>query len=107
MTRGHCLTITCLQDIPTLVVSDPASATSWTWSASLDRWKHIFIFGMNYHSTVTFVRCSEPKYTAEALKNKVRPVDPFSLVEKDLSTLSNSIKELLGSDHPVLEKCAR
>lgn len=34
-------------------------------------------------------------------------VDPFVLVEKDLSNISAGIRELLGSDHPVLESCAR
>jgi hypothetical protein len=34
-------------------------------------------------------------------------VDPFQLVEKDIGTLSGGIKELLGSDHPVLESCAK
>lgn len=33
--------------------------------------------------------------------------DPFDLVEKDVSTLSGGIKDLLGSDHPVLESCAK
>jgi hypothetical protein len=33
--------------------------------------------------------------------------DAFQLVEKDLSTLSGGIKDLLGSDHPVLESCAK
>ena len=34
-------------------------------------------------------------------------LDPFQLVEKDIKTLSGGIKELLGSDHPVLESCAK
>jgi hypothetical protein len=34
-------------------------------------------------------------------------IDPFQLVEKDVSTLSGGIKDLLGSDHPVLESCAK
>lgn len=29
------------------------------------------------------------------------------MVEKDIKTMSGGIKELLGSDHPVLEQCAR
>jgi hypothetical protein len=28
-------------------------------------------------------------------------------VSQDLSSLSGGIKELLGSEHPVLEKCAK
>jgi geranylgeranyl pyrophosphate synthase len=34
-------------------------------------------------------------------------IDCFKLVDKDLSTISGGIRELLGSDHPVLEQCAR
>jgi hypothetical protein len=33
--------------------------------------------------------------------------DAFKLVDADLSSLSGGIKELLGSDHPVLESCAK
>ena len=33
--------------------------------------------------------------------------DPFQMVEEDIKTMSGGIKELLGSDHPVLEQCAR
>lgn len=35
-----------------------------------------------------------------------KSIDPFELVEKDVRTMSGGIKELLGSDHPVLEQCA-
>ena len=41
------------------------------------------------------------------MKSKCNGPDPFQLVEKDLSSLSQGIKSLLGSDHPVLESCAR
>ena len=41
------------------------------------------------------------------LKRLATSQDPFKLVEKDIFTLSGGIKELLGSDHPVLEKCAK
>ena len=34
-------------------------------------------------------------------------VDPFELVNKDLSDLGKRIKELLGVDHPVLETVAK
>lgn len=34
-------------------------------------------------------------------------VDPFKLVESDLRPLSESIKDLVGVDHPVLNKVAR
>jgi geranylgeranyl pyrophosphate synthase len=33
--------------------------------------------------------------------------DPFQMVQDDVKTLSAAMKELLGSDHPVLESCAR
>jgi geranylgeranyl pyrophosphate synthase len=33
--------------------------------------------------------------------------DPFQLVERDVSSLSGGIKDLLGSDHPVLASCAK
>lgn len=36
-----------------------------------------------------------------------KSIDPFELVEKDVRTMSGGIKELLGSDHPVLEQCAK
>ena len=41
------------------------------------------------------------------LKRLAISQDPFKLVEKDIFTLSGGIKELLGSDHPVLETCAK
>jgi hypothetical protein len=34
-------------------------------------------------------------------------MDAFQLVEKDISSIAGGIKELLGSDHPVLESCAK
>ena len=36
-----------------------------------------------------------------------RGADPFALVEKDIKTLSDGIKDLLGSDHAVLEACGK
>ena len=51
---------------------------------------------------------STPLRTLEELKAASKgALDPFQLVEKDISTLSGGIKELLGSDHPVLESCAK
>jgi hypothetical protein len=75
-------------DTPTICVSDPANVKSWEWAASLD---------------------SKPKLTIEEIvkMSKSSHVDAFQLVEKDISTLSGGIKELLGSDHPVLEACAK
>ncbi len=37
----------------------------------------------------------------------VRDVDPFELIQGDLAKLSKNIKDLLGSDHPVLATVAR
>jgi hypothetical protein len=34
-------------------------------------------------------------------------LDPFKLVQDDVKTMSAAMKELLGSDHPVLESCAK
>lgn len=34
-------------------------------------------------------------------------MDAFKLVENDLTSLSAGIRELIGSDHPVLESCAK
>jgi hypothetical protein len=45
--------------------------------------------------------------SAELLKLSKVPVDAFQLVEKDITTLSQGIKDLLGSEHPVLETCAK
>lgn len=43
----------------------------------------------------------------ELTKLSKSPTDVFTLVERDLSTLSSGIRELLGTDHPVLESCAK
>jgi hypothetical protein len=58
-------------------------------------------------STVHFF-ISTPLLSIEQLKAKATVgIDAFQLVEKDICTLSKGIKDLLGSDHPVLEACAR
>ena len=55
-----------------------------------------------------FLLCSSPQHDIAALKAAGKLAkDPFDLVEKDVSTLSGGIKDLLGSDHPVLESCAK
>ena len=77
-----------LIDTPTICVSDPANATSWEWVAGLD--------------------CKPMLSSDELVKiSKKAHVDAFALVEKDITTLAGGIKELLGSDHPVLESCAK
>lgn len=50
---------------------------------------------------------SSPFYSLEDLKIRSNKMDPFDLAAKDISSISSGIKELLGSDHPVLESCAR
>ena len=73
---------------PTISVSDPANPSQrWGWLASMD---------------------CKPMLSTEDLQRilKNTHVDAFSLVEKDSTSLAGGIKELLGSDHPVLESCA-
>ena len=74
-------------DNPTISIPDPAKADSWDWCVGLDFKTNLSINDMS-----------------ETIK---RYADPFELVEKDVKTLSGGIKELLGSDHPVLESCAK
>ena len=45
--------------------------------------------------------------SSEELQKLSRTQDPFQLVERDIFTLSGGIKDLLGSDHPVLATCAK
>jgi len=78
-----------LIDTPLVSIGDPAKVDSWEWSTCLD---------------------SVPNQSLEKLLQSVdakRAPDPFDLVKKDVSSLSGGIKELLGSDHPVLESCAK
>lgn len=68
-------------------MADPADASSWEWSTGVDE---------------------SPRLSIDEIKDMtVGAADPFKLVENDISTLSGGIKELLGSDHPVLESCAK
>lgn len=74
-------------DTPLICVSDPSNASSWEWTTGLD---------------------SKPKFTLQELKSRISGAkDAFQMVEKDIGTISGGIKELLGSDHPVLEQCAK
>lgn len=58
--------------------------------------------------THTIFNLSVPQHNLADMKAAAKGAqDPFELVEKDLSTLSGGIKDLLGSDHPVLESCAK
>lgn len=74
-------------DAPLISLADPSNMSDWRWATGL--------------------QCT-PKLNLEDLKDRYKyAIDPFKMVEKDLSSLSGGIKELLGSDHPVLEKCAK
>jgi geranylgeranyl pyrophosphate synthase len=78
-----------LIDTPLVSIGDPAKVDSWEWSTCLD---------------------STPHQSLEQLLTKVNAKsapDPFELVKKDVCSLSGGSKELLGSDHPVLESCAK
>ena len=77
-----------LIDVPTISVNDPTSSrSSWEWVSGLD---------------------SVPTLNLNELQSLAADfADPFKLVERDIQSLSGGIKELLGSDHPVLESCAK
>ena len=52
--------------------------------------------------------CRTPKYTQTELQQMIATcADPFDLVERDISNLSDGVKSLLDSDHPVLSACAK
>jgi geranylgeranyl pyrophosphate synthase len=74
-------------DVPTVCIGDPSNASSWEWRAGLD---------------------IKPVLSPGELNTLSKSsIDPFQLVESDLTSLSGGIKDLLGSDHPVLETCAK
>eukprot|EP01032_Pedospumella_encystans_P034986 gene34986-39564_t len=73
-------------DTPLVTMGEGANVKSWEWLTGLD---------------------NSPQHDIAALKAAGKLAkDPFDLVEKDVSSLSGGIKDLLGSDHPVLESCA-
>jgi len=52
--------------------------------------------------------CRKPSLTITEFQQIIKSSpDPFKIVEKDILSLSGCIKELIGSDHPVLESCAK
>eukprot|EP00607_Mallomonas_marina_P006726 CAMPEP_0182438750 /NCGR_PEP_ID=MMETSP1167-20130531/85996_1 /TAXON_ID=2988 /ORGANISM="Mallomonas Sp, Strain CCMP3275" /LENGTH=415 /DNA_ID=CAMNT_0024632255 /DNA_START=80 /DNA_END=1327 /DNA_ORIENTATION=- len=76
-----------LEESPRSSASDPSKPLNWEWGKGLE---------------------SNPKLSKQDMSQLMKSSeDPFHLVEKDISTLAGSIKELLGSDHPVLESCAK
>jgi hypothetical protein len=100
------------QDAPLISVGDPANACSWEWSSGIDRC--FCCIGANNYFNHMIIESpylpdlSVPQFELQALNESCRDaMDPFQLVEKDVKTLSGGIKDLLGSDHPVLESCAK
>lgn len=74
-------------DAPQGLDLSPVEAAHWLWDSGLG---------------------ARPKMSVDQLRALVaRAPDPFELVERDASALSGGIKDLLGSDHPVLETCAK
>lgn len=74
-------------DTPLVTMGEGADVKSWEWLTGLE---------------------NSPQHDMAKLKAAGKLAkDPFDLVEKDVSTLSGGIKDLLGSDHPVLESCAK
>lgn len=76
-------------DTPTVAVADPLHPNGFDFTVDLDR----------LPSTTSGVAAFRREHRA--------PVDPFDLVAGEITHLSTGIKQLLGSDHPVLELCAR
>lgn len=79
-------------DSPTVVVADPLHPGGFDFHVDLER----------PPSTTSGVAA----FVREREAGKVPP-DPFALVQDEITTLSSGIRQLLGSDHPVLELCAR
>ncbi len=75
-----------LTNTPMVTLGDPALANSWEWMADLE---------------------AKPKMNYQELVELANSCDPFALVEEDIRSLAGGIKTLLGSDHPVLESCAK
>lgn len=102
-----------MQDTPLISVCDPDKVKDWEWLTGLEMYA--------LHSGILHTQClhhltthsltllhRSPKHDLADLKAASKAAkDPFELVEKDVSTLSGGVKDLLGSDHPVLESCAK
>ena len=72
-------------DMPTIDIAEQSS--SWEWLVDSNE---------------------KPKWDFNDLAKKSKSLeDPFVLVERDLANFGGGVKELLGSDHPVLESCAK
>ncbi len=81
---------------PTLKVADPRRATLEGQD------------GEDVHEDLALDLGRKPRPDRLAIwVEAAQGVDPFRLVENDMRSLSAGIKALLGSDHPVLEACAK
>ena len=75
-----------LTNTPMVTIGDPALANSMEWMVGLEE---------------------KPTMDYQELVALANSCDPFSLVEEDIRSLAGGIKTMLGSDHPVLETCAK
>ena len=71
---------------PLAVIGDPALNNGLQWMAD---------FG------------EKPRMSYDEMVTLANSGDPFGLVKDDINALAGGIKHLLGSDHPVLESCAK
>jgi len=79
-------------DAPTTVIEDPLHPNGFDFHVNLDQTP----------SSTSGVAAFEN----DNIKTGNTP-DPFDLVAGEITSLSEGIRTLLGSDHPVLELCAR
>lgn len=75
------------------------------WTRYVSRKKFLCLSNIDDN---TDIHHSKPKITIEEISRiSQSSIDCFKLVDKDLSTISANIRELLGSDNPILEQCAK
>jgi solanesyl diphosphate synthase len=79
-------------DTPTTVIEDPLHPNGFDFNVNLDQ----------RPATSSGVAAFEKKNIRTG-----KTPDPFDLVAGEITSLSEGIRGLLGSDHPVLELCAR
>mmetsp|Transcript_81999 Transcript_81999/g.163823 ORF Transcript_81999/g.163823 Transcript_81999/m.163823 type:complete len:566 (-) Transcript_81999:269-1966(-) len=80
-------------DSPTSIVEDPLHPNGFDFAVDLGR-KPALDSGV-------------AAFAAAVASGQQQAVDPFELVQGEITSLSSGIRSLLGSDHPVLEICAR
>eukprot|EP01006_Ploeotia_vitrea_P057410 TRINITY_DN68176_c1_g1_i12.p1 TRINITY_DN68176_c1_g1~~TRINITY_DN68176_c1_g1_i12.p1 ORF type:complete len:481 (+),score=271.05 TRINITY_DN68176_c1_g1_i12:107-1444(+) len=61
----------------------------------------------DHKTTTTTTTTSVGSEELSAAFAESRHVDPFAIVQRDLSSISHSIRQVIGSDHPVLETIAK